>query len=87
MAVRIGDAVFVTYPGELFSEIGLAIKESSPMEKTYVIGLTCGPGGYLPSAREFPEGDYEVNGSAYSPLTEKFCIESSVSLIKQVAGD
>lgn len=87
MAVRIGDAVFVTFPGELFSDIGLAIKESSPMEKTYVIGLTCGPGGYLPSAREFLEGDYEVNGSAYSPLTEKVCIESSVSLVDQVVGD
>lgn len=85
MAVRIGDAVFVTFPGELFSEIGLAIKDRSPLRKTYVIGLTCGPGGYLPSAKEFLEGDYEVNGSAYSPLTEKVCVESSLSLINRVA--
>jgi hypothetical protein len=84
LAVRIGDAVFVTFPGELFSEIGLAIKERSPLEKTYVIGLTCGPGGYLPSAREFLEGDYEVDGSTYSPLTEKVCIESSLSLIHRL---
>lgn len=85
-AVRIGDAVFVTFPGEMFSEIGLAIKQGSPVEKTFVIGLTCGPGGYLPTAKEFLEGDYEVNGSAYSPKTEKFCVESSVSLIKRVAA-
>ena len=85
LAVRIGDAVFVTFPGELFSEIGLAIKDRSPLKKTYIIGLTCGPGGYLPSAKEFLEGDYEVNGSAYSPLTEKVCVESSLSLIKRIA--
>ncbi|OGD17794.1 MAG: hypothetical protein A2W03_14765 [Candidatus Aminicenantes bacterium RBG_16_63_16] len=85
IAVGIGDAMFVTFPGELFSEIGLAIKEGSPLEKTYVIGVTCGPGGYLPSAKEFLEGDYEVNGSAYSPLTERFCVESSLDLIKRVA--
>jgi hypothetical protein len=84
-AVRIGDAVFVTFPGELFSEIALAIKNRSPLEKTFVIGVTCGPGGYLPSAKEFLEGDYEVNGSAYSPLTEKVCIESSLSLINRLA--
>ena len=85
IAVGIGDAAFVTFPGELFSEIGLAIKQGSPLEKTYVIGVTCGPGGYLPSAKEFLEGDYEVNGSSYSPLTEKFCAESSLSLIRRVA--
>jgi hypothetical protein len=85
LAVRIGDTVFVTFPGELFSEIGLAIKERSPLEKTFVIGLTCGPGGYLPAAKEFREGDYEVNGSAYSPLTEQTCIESSLNLISRVA--
>lgn len=85
LAVRIGDAAFVTFPGELFSEIGLGIKTRSPLEKTYVIGLTCGPGGYLPSAKEFLEGDYEVNGSAYCPDTEGVCIESSLSLIGKVA--
>ena len=83
--VRIGDGIFVTFPGELFSEIGLAIKKGSPLEKTFVIGVTAGPGGYLPAAKEFIEGDYEVNGSVYSPKTEQFCIDSSLSLIRQVA--
>ncbi|MBN1292712.1 MAG: neutral/alkaline non-lysosomal ceramidase N-terminal domain-containing protein, partial [Candidatus Latescibacteria bacterium] len=30
MAIRIGDAVFVTFPNEVFTEIGLAVKERSP---------------------------------------------------------
>lgn len=84
-AIRIGDSAFVTFPGELFSEIGLAIKRQSPMEKTYILGVTCGPGGYLPSAAEFREGDYEVNGSAYSPETEAVCVASSVELLQRIA--
>jgi hypothetical protein len=83
-AVRIGDAVFVTFPGELFSDIGLAIKKQSPMKKTFVIGLTCGPGGYLPAAKDFIDGDYEVDGSSYSPKTEPVCIASSLELIRKV---
>lgn len=85
-SVRIGDAVFVTFPGELFSEIGLEIKKRSPLEKTFVVGVTCGPGGYLPAAREFIDGDYEIDGSAYSPKTEAVCISSSLELIEKVAG-
>ncbi|MFC1607570.1 neutral/alkaline non-lysosomal ceramidase N-terminal domain-containing protein [Candidatus Latescibacterota bacterium] len=83
-SVRIGDAVFITYPGELFSEIALKIKEQSPLEKTYVIGVTAGPGGYLPAAKEFIEGDYEVDGSVYSPKTEQVCIDSSLEMIRRV---
>ena len=76
--------MFVTFPGELFSDIGLAIKKQSPMEKTFVIGVTCGPGGYLPSAKEFIDGDYEIDGSSYSPKTEAACIASSLDLIRKV---
>ena len=80
-AIRIGDAVFVSLPGEVFSEIGLAIKEGSPLEKTFVIGVANGYGGYLPTEKEFVEGDYEVDGCRYSPKAEKVCIESSLDLI------
>ncbi len=84
-AIRIGDAAFVTFPGELFSDIGLEIKKGSPVPKTFVIGVTCGPGGYLPSAKEFHDADYEIDGSPYSPKTERVCIDSSLQLIRQVA--
>ena len=84
-AVRIGDAAFVTFPGELFSDIGLMIKKLSANNKTFVIGVTCGPGGYLPSAKEFIDGDYEIDGSSYSPQTEKVCVSSSLELLGKVA--
>jgi len=83
-AVRIGDAVFVTFPGELFAEIGLKIKDSSPYDKTFIIGLTAGGKGYLPAANEFIDGDYEVDGSVYGIQTEDACVNFSLELIKDV---
>lgn len=83
-AVRIGDAVFVTFPGELFAEIGLKIKNHSPYGKTFIIGLTPGGKGYLPAANEFIDGDYEVNGSIYGVQTEDACVKFSMELIRKV---
>ncbi|MBT4482966.1 MAG: hypothetical protein HOC71_04725, partial [Candidatus Latescibacteria bacterium] len=83
-AILIGDAVFVALPGEVFSEIGLAVKEGSPLEKTFVIGIANGYAGYLPTTREFIEGNYEVDGSRYSPKAETVCIGSSLDLIRRL---
>jgi hypothetical protein len=84
MAVRIGDAVFVTYTGGLFSEVALAVQKQSPMLKTFVIGECAGAGGYLPTAKDFLDGDYEVDGSPYSPKAEARYIETSLDLIGRV---
>lgn len=83
-AVRIGDAVFVTYTGGLFSEIGLEVKKRSPLEKTFIIGECAGRGGYLPIERAFIDGDYEVDGTPYSPKAEETYISTSLELIGRV---
>lgn len=83
-AVRLGDAVFATVPDEVFSGTGLAIKNGASCEKTFLIGITNGYRGYLPSAHEFVEGDYEVDGSAYSPEAEQVCIRSTLDMIGRV---
>ncbi len=57
-AARLGDGVFVTFPCEVFSEIGLKVKQRSPLEKTFVFGVAGGMGGYIPTAEEFKEGGY-----------------------------
>ena len=52
MAVRIGDFVAVTFPGELTVQIGLNIKASSPHENTFVAGYTNGYIYYAPTAEQ-----------------------------------
>ena len=85
-ALRVGPAVFSTLPGEVFSEIGLHIKRDSPAKMTFLLGLANGYGltGYLPPAKEFAEGDYEVDGSLYSPEAENACVAASVTMIRRV---
>ena len=85
-ALRIGPAVFSTLPGQVFSEIGLHIKRDPRSKMTFPLGLANGYGltGYLPPAKEFAEGDYEVDGSLYSPEAEDACVTASVTMIRRV---
>ncbi|MEX2574403.1 MAG: neutral/alkaline non-lysosomal ceramidase N-terminal domain-containing protein [Balneolaceae bacterium] len=85
-SVRLGDTVFVTFPNEVFSEIGVAVKEQSPFEKTFILGLAGGRGGYIPTAAEYLEGGYVANGSPFAPQTEQVLIDASLELINRVAG-
>jgi len=83
-AAAIGDAVFVTFPAEVFSEIGLKVKQRSPVEKTFVIGLASGLGGYMPTADEYKEGGYAAVMTRFSPKCEEVCIQASLELIKKL---
>ena len=52
MAVRIGDFVMVTFPGELTVQIGLNIKAASPHDTTFVAGYTNGYIYYAPTTEQ-----------------------------------
>ncbi len=67
--IRIGDAVLVTNPFELYLDFGHQMKTRSPAEQTFVVQLCCGTGGYLPSARAEELGGYGglvINGEVGS---------------------
>jgi hypothetical protein len=87
-ALRVGKAVFLTLPGEVFSEIGLRIKSESPFVWTFLLGIANGTGtsGYLPPAKEFREGDYEVDGCIYDPSAEDVMVEACREVMRRVGG-
>lgn len=60
-AIRIGTAALIAIPGELFTEIGLAIKEVSPFENTLVCAYCNGVYFYIPTKAAFEDGGYEVD--------------------------
>lgn len=68
LAFLIGDATFVTIPGELFTEIGLRIKEASPFDHTWILDLANGCLGYIPTARAIREGGYATRPGLHSRL-------------------
>jgi len=59
-ALRIGELGIAAIPLETFTEIGLAIKELSPMRTTFTIELANGHYGYLPTPRHYALGGYET---------------------------
>ncbi|MBI3948143.1 MAG: neutral/alkaline non-lysosomal ceramidase N-terminal domain-containing protein [Armatimonadetes bacterium] len=84
-SLLLDDAVFTTFPGEVFVEIGLAVKERSPFAKTFPVGLSAlGSAGYMPTRAAFAEGDYEVYASGYREDAGDKLVEATLGLIEQL---
>ncbi len=58
--VRIGELAIAAIPFEVFTEIGLEIKEKSPFSDAFTIELANGSNGYLPTPRQHELGGYET---------------------------
>jgi hypothetical protein len=79
------ELAIVTLPGEVFVDLGLAIKDASPFATTLVIELTNDAPGYLPTSRAFEEGSYEtVNSQIASGGAEKM-VEAAIQLLKELS--
>ncbi len=59
-AMRIGDLGITGLPGEVFTEIGLDIKQRSPFAQTMNIGIANDTVGYVATDRALDEGSYET---------------------------
>ncbi|GMV92829.1 MAG: hypothetical protein AMXMBFR82_26070 [Candidatus Hydrogenedentota bacterium] len=59
-AFRIGDVLISAVPCEVFVEIGLHLKEQSPLDKSFTIELANGYNGYLPTTEQHSWGGYET---------------------------
>lgn len=84
-AFRLSDSVaLVALPGELFAELGLAIKQASPFERTLVCELSNDYPGYIPTRRGFSEGSYEPANSKIEPGGGELLVDVAVKLLKEL---
>ncbi len=61
VSIKFGSELALTsLPGEIFTEIGLDIKKRSPFRQTLPVTLGMGECGYVPLARCFTRGGYEI---------------------------
>ena len=87
-AIRIGDLAFVGLPGEVFVEMGLAIKQRSPFQHTVPISLANDCAGYIATDQALDEGSYETELCrwVYVPQgTEGQWVDAAVGLLEQLA--
>jgi hypothetical protein len=85
MAVRLGEVAIVALPGEVFCELGLAIRRASPAPHTLVVELANDAIGYVPTRRAFADGGYETTpgSTCYEPGAGELLVDSA---LRQLTG-
>lgn len=87
-AIALGDDVgIVCLPGEVFVELGLAIKQASPFRTTLVIELSnCVETMYIPTRAAYAGGSYEVTNSATQAGSGEMLVEAAIRLLRDLAS-
>lgn len=83
-AMKIGDFVLVTFPGELFVQIGLNIKESSPFKNTFIAGYSNGYSHYGPTSEAFDGFAYEDTNCLFAPEWEDIYKEKVEEMLNEL---
>jgi len=84
VCIALDDAAFISFPGEMYTEIGMRIKKASPFRRTYILGLANGSVGYIPTRKSIGEGGYSEDVRRVDPDAEDVAFAHSQSLLKQV---
>ena len=83
--VALGDRIaWVSLPGEIFVELGLAIKQDSPYPHTIIAELANGAIGYIPSRRAYAQGNYEVVSARCAEGSGEMLVDAAVKLLKEL---
>jgi neutral ceramidase len=87
-AIALGnDIAWVSLPGEIFTELGLAIKQDSPFPHTIVAELTNGSIGYIPSRRAYAQGNYEVVSARCAEGSGERLVDAAVKLLTELHAE
>ena len=84
-----GDVAICSLPGEIFVEIGLALKEKSPFAHTMICELANGYYGYISTKRGIEEGGYETRINMSTNMDKETApqlIENQLKLLDALKG-
>jgi hypothetical protein len=85
--ILIGDVALVGVPGEFFTYLGQEIKRRSPYRDTFVFELANDYVGYIPDARAFDRGGYQVWTGLHSYLARgsgEIIVDEAVGLLNEL---
>lgn len=77
------DVAWVSLPGEIFVELGLAIKAKSPFRTTIIAELANGSIGYIPTKRAYAQGNYEVISARCAEGSGEKLVESALRQLEK----
>lgn len=89
--IRIGEWAMVGLPGEIYTDIGKAIKKDSPYKLTSVISLANGTHGYITPDHYLDTSCYPSRVSKYNAYsgegTADILINNSLAQLKEMKGE
>ena len=85
--IALGDELaWVSLPGEIFVELGLAVKQQSPFPHTVIAELANGSVGYVPTFKAYAQGNYEVVSARCAAGSGEKLATTAVKLLKELKG-
>ena len=83
--IALGNQIaWVGLPGEVFVELGLAIKRASPFPLTIVAELSNDDPGYVPNREAYPQGAYEPVSARVAPGSGEMLVDGAVRLLTEL---
>jgi hypothetical protein len=79
------DCAIVSLPGEIFVELGLALKAASPFKYTFIAELANGSIGYIPNRAAYPQGNYEVVSARCAEGSGERLVEVALEALRALA--
>jgi hypothetical protein len=76
--LRLDDVTMATNPFELYLEYGIRIKARSPSTATFLIQLSCGSDGYLPTVEAVRGGGYSAERNYVGPEGGQILVEETL---------
>lgn len=83
-AISIGDVSFITAPYEMFDTNGMAIKENTPFEMTFLLTLANDHFYYIASEYAFEYGCYEVDTRKFVKGTAENLVDIYLSMLAEL---
>lgn len=78
------ELAWVSLPGEIFVELGLAIKQASPFKHTIIAELANGSVGYVPTRAAYAQGNYEVISARVGEGSGERLVEAALDLLQSL---
>lgn len=78
------DLAWVSLPGEIFVELGLAIHRGSPFKQTMIAELANGSIGYVPNRPAYAQGNYEVVSARCAVGSGEMLVDSALQQLRSL---
>ncbi len=76
------DLAWVSLPGEIFVDLGLAIKAGSPFRQTMIAELANGSIGYVPTRVAYSQGNYEVISARCAEGSGELLVDAALKQLR-----